>query len=176
MNYSAREVQAAYRMGLTGLGKFLSKSCIIYKTDIGCGSVEPYFNIYHHILYINHVSSYIIYKPYLRSKQLELLTCCAHVPVRKGTRVHSVPAITACWGHYSTLSTNPNLCRIDLRLARKFSALNHRKTSGRGFPASPPGSHALFCSPCTSRPARRVDSTLRTCHSYTPLGMAIHCG
>ena len=52
----------------------------------GCGSVEPYFNIYHHILYINHVSSYIIYKPYLRSKQLELLTCCAHVPVRKGTR------------------------------------------------------------------------------------------
>ena len=86
MNYSAREVQAAYRMGLTGLGKFLSKSCIIYKTDIGCGSVEPYFNIYHHILYINHVSSYIIYKPYLRSAQLELLTCCAHVPVRKGTR------------------------------------------------------------------------------------------
>ena len=35
-----QEVQAAYGMGLTGLGKFLSKSCVIYKTDIT--TYKPY--------------------------------------------------------------------------------------------------------------------------------------
>ena len=38
-----QEVQAAYDMGLTGLGKFLSKSCFIYKTDIT--TYKPYIII-----------------------------------------------------------------------------------------------------------------------------------